>query len=118
GARLWEAMALPGDGAPGFACERRERQSGGAREAALDRTAAAGVVDEVEVLVEPDRERGTHAHDQPVGDSRLGLRQRPGAGGVGAAEVLPPPGEVAVEVDAVCVATRSEEHTSELQSLR
>src|SRR5439155_4215419 len=72
-------------------------------EVPLDGDAAAGLVDEVEVLVEPDRDRGTHAEDQPVSRPALRLGQRAGTGVVDAGKLLPAPGEVPVQVDAVGV---------------
>jgi hypothetical protein len=96
-------MVLPVDGAAG---ERRQpvvRKPGHLRDAALDAQVAARGPDEVEVLVEPDGDRRMHAQDQRVRDARLHLRERPRARVVDAPQPAPAVGEVAVEVDAVCV---------------
>src|SRR5205823_5500302 len=62
------ALAAPG-----------EAQAGEPGEAALERYAPAGFVDDVEMLVEPDRDPRTNAPDQVVGDPALRLREWPTA---------------------------------------
>src|SRR5579859_5645728 len=63
GAPVREAVALPHDDAPRLLGQRRKSQTCGVREAALDRQASGRVVDDVEMLVEPDRDRGAYALD-------------------------------------------------------
>src|SRR5207245_2510415 len=77
------------------------------RESALDGGAAAGFVDDVEVLVEPDRDRGTQLQKEAVRNPALRLRQSVRTRVVDATERAPAEREVAVQVDAVRVAAGS-----------
>src|SRR5581483_11976804 len=106
GGRLRGAVVLPGDDASRLARQAREPEPREACEAALDGDVAARLVDDVEVLVEPDRHLRVEPRDQAPGDPALGLRERVRAGVVDAAERAPAAGEVAVQVDAVGVAAR------------
>jgi hypothetical protein len=97
------AVVLPAHDAarlPGKAHEGYSRESG---EAALDGGVAARFVDDVEVLVEPDRDAWTDRQDQLVRDQALRLGEWVRAGVVRAVEVLPAPWEVAVEINTVGV---------------
>src|SRR5579884_103693 len=57
------------------------------------------------MLVEPDGYRRMQSQDEVLGDSAFGLGERPGAGVVDSVSRPPVPGEVAVQVDAVRVAS-------------
>jgi hypothetical protein len=99
-----DRVVFPGGDASGFACKASEWKLDERCEASLDRNAASGFVNQVEVLVEPDRHDGAEAADESVGDPCFGLGERAGAGVVDAGQRVPVPWEVAVEIDAVCVA--------------
>lgn len=97
-------MAFPGHDASRFLREWLKAHSGCTREAAFKGEVPARIVDKIKVLVKPDRHRGADARDQGRRDSALGLGERSGARIVEAAEWLPAPGKVAVEINAVGVA--------------
>src|SRR5262249_7556241 len=79
------------------------RESG---ELTLDGGVAAGLVDDVEVPVEPDRNLWVESGDQSGGDPALGFRERTRPGVVDPGKRVPLVGEVAVEVDAAAVPAR------------
>src|SRR6266851_7098632 len=101
-----ERVVLPAGDAPGIACELLAAHSDEPREAPLHAHVAAGLVDDVQVLVEPDRDCRADAADQVVGDAALALRERTRARVEGPAERLPEIREVAVKVDAARVLPR------------
>ena len=86
--------------------ERLHGQADESGESALERLRAFRVVDDSEMLVEPDRQPWPDPHDRPVGGPalRLGERPRPRVESAGAAQVPPAVWEVAVQVDTVRVA--------------
>jgi hypothetical protein len=62
------AVVFPADDASWFALQTSQPHAGKNGEAAFDCGVAAGLVDDVEVLVEPDRELRVESGDQPFGD--------------------------------------------------
>src|SRR5262249_15605834 len=104
GSRSWTGVVLPTDHAAGLAGEPGESQPRERCEPPLDRQAASGLGDEVHVLVEPDRDLRPRAPDQPDGDPALRLGQWPYPRVEEAGQALPPPGKVAIEIDAAVVA--------------
>src|SRR6266403_1319453 len=90
-----QTQSCPGSG--GFPSRRRCRVRAAASEA------AARLVDDSLVLVEPDRNPRPDAQKKAVSDPAFRLRERPRTGVVDAAERAPCPGKVAIEVDAVGV---------------
>ena len=98
-------VICPANDASRLTRESREPHTGEPGETTLDGDRAARLVDHIEVLMEPDRDTRLNALHEPVGDPALGLGQSMRARVVEAGERSPAPGEVAIEIDSVSVAT-------------
>jgi len=98
-------VLLPARRGAGQARQRPDAHPRGAGVAGDDRgVAAARAIDEVHVLVKPDRHARALAADQRHDGLGLGLRRGSRPGRVDSALAAPAPGEVAVEVHAARVA--------------
>src|SRR6266516_6750354 len=81
----------------------------------LDAPIPARGPDQVEVLVEPDRQMRTQPQDQRMRDPRLPLRQRMRPRFIDTTKRPPAPGEVAVQIDPVRVLTSAGSNTVRIQ---
>ena len=106
GGRPAERIVLPGDRASRQLRQRMVGHPRDERELPIDPSVAARGPDQIEVLVEPDRQMRTQPQDQCVRDPRLALRQGVRPGVVDPEQRPPMPGEVAVQVDAVRILAR------------
>src|SRR5262249_61755444 len=107
--RSGEGVVFPADCASRLVGKVGERQPDQCCEPPLNRELAARLVDSVFVLVEPDRDAGPQPPDEPKGDAALGLRERVRTGVIHAAQSLPAPREIAIEVDAAAVTSSPRE---------
>jgi hypothetical protein len=103
--RARHVAVLPVDDAARVAGQLARLQPHHARVAALEAHVAAGAVDDAQRLVVPDRERRLDLADEPHRRTRLRLGRRALSRFVEAAQRLPAPREVPVQVDAVRVAS-------------
>ena len=71
-------MVLPADGTARMSRQAPQPKADETRVPALDRDVALGLVHEIQMLMEPDRDRRPYAQDQTVGAPAFGLRERTG----------------------------------------
>jgi hypothetical protein len=66
-------VVRPADDASRFSGQGSQRESGERGEPPFDRGLSPGIVDDIKMLVEPDRNLWAEASDQPIRDTALGF---------------------------------------------